>query len=95
MSHTPTPWYASKTEGKGRAYIAATGIGNVVDAGSVSHGDAAHIVRCVNAHDELVAALRAIVAAWEAVGPMEQVPESINVDELWDAARVALAKVTP
>ncbi len=53
-NHTPTPWTAARTP-KGNAYIAATGIGNVVDAGALKHGDAAHIVACVNAHAALTA----------------------------------------
>jgi hypothetical protein len=50
--------------------------------------NAAHIVRCVNAHDELVAALQSmIVAHRKLAGPAET--------EVVDRAIAALAKVQP
>jgi hypothetical protein len=38
----------------------------------------------------LRAALAAIVAAWNSVSPDADVPDEINRDELWEAARLAL-----
>lgn len=37
-------------------------------------------------------ALQQIVTDWESVDPEAQVPDEINVDEHWDAARAALAQ---
>lgn len=53
-THTPTPWYINirtrscSIESGDRDYEVADHVGDV---------DAVHIVRCVNAHDALVAAL--------------------------------------
>jgi hypothetical protein len=68
MSHTPTPW----REGRPGAVVADTPIpemsgsdavayyGGHLVCESVTSSNRAHIVKCVNAHDELVAALSAI-----------------------------------
>ena len=72
-AHTPVPWthdgWHRVQDSSGRAVIADT----------EEMADAAHIVRCVNAHDELVAALWEI--ARETVDPIAQ-----------NAACAALAK---
>jgi hypothetical protein len=39
-----------------------------------------------------VTVLKTLVAAWDAVGEDEQIPESLNVIELWDGARATVAK---
>jgi hypothetical protein len=49
--------------------------------------DAAHIVKCVNAHDELVAALE---SCRDRIGVLGANPDDIQA---WESARVALAKV--
>lgn len=41
---------------------------------------------------DLLDALKAIVAAWDAVDPNVQVPDEINDDDLWEDARAAIAK---
>jgi hypothetical protein len=40
--------------------------------------------------DRLESALRTIVTAWESVPENVQVPDEINVDEMWDDARRVL-----
>lgn len=63
--HTPTPWRVSENaygcfhimHGEGRASSVVAG-GN--DHNTLSGSDAAHIVKCVNMHDELVGALKDI-----------------------------------
>jgi hypothetical protein len=55
--HTPAPWYTDNAcicASNGRALIAIEDIA----CEDEDENNAAHIVRCVNAHDELVAALR-------------------------------------
>jgi hypothetical protein len=47
--------------------------------------------QAARSHRALWRALDAIVRAWESVGDDEQVPESLNRDELWMRARAALA----
>lgn len=68
MSHTPTPWH---TGGTGNLIVFA-GDGYAVANATVFHGkqedgesaaNAALIVRAVNAHDKLVAAVRAYLSA--------------------------------
>jgi hypothetical protein len=68
-NHTPTPWYASFAYGNGSALHVGgmilqgpqclTKIEPPMDADTLQ-ANAAHIVRCVNAYDELVAALEEI-----------------------------------
>jgi hypothetical protein len=60
-SHTPTPWIVN---GKSIEYGEGLSGGLVaacvedVFGNSIDDADMAHIVRCVNAHDDLVAALQ-------------------------------------
>jgi hypothetical protein len=88
MSHTPTPWLVER-----RTIItdksAAIAYASTSRAMEYAEGNAAHIVRCVNAHDELVAALRAIADSWPAHGSM-----TVNAiaDAMAEKARAALAK---
>lgn len=42
--------------------------------------------------DELLAALEQIVTDWDSVDPNAQVPDEINDDEHWEAARAAIAE---
>ncbi len=55
MNHTPTPWDA----GEGLVYVRASGI---LIADCQSDDDAAHIIKAVNAHGELVRALQSIAS---------------------------------
>ena len=48
--------------------------------------------RLISAAPELFDALKALLADWQAVDPDEQVPDAINVDGHWEAARAAIAK---
>ena len=60
-AHTPTPWrctYGGTPLRAKRIAFKDESIANCVGPQSMSN--AAHIVRCVNAHDELVAALRLV-----------------------------------
>lgn len=57
-------------------------------------------VRCVSeaqyaallCHDELLATLKAIVAAWESIPERDMVNEEMNLDHLWDNARAAIER---
>lgn len=44
--------------------------------------------------EKLRSALAAIISAWESVPKAEQVPEALDIDELWDNARVALSEAS-
>lgn len=67
--HTPTPWRVTRRHYKslphlvgpnGRYVMNAAPRGTYHRSEVLQVADAEHIVRCVNAHDELVAALRAV-----------------------------------
>lgn len=69
MSHTPTPWEVMQPSQDTDDVIeirstingwtvARMGDGDLID--EQDHDNAAHIVHCVNVHDQLVAALRQI-----------------------------------
>jgi hypothetical protein len=48
--------------------------------------------RVRDAAPDLLAALKQIVADWDSVDPFVEVPDEINIDGHWNAARAALAK---
>ena len=88
-AHTPTPWVVSQTCGARILFNGSAGI-DCVDATApgpeeARYRDVAHIVRCVNAHDELVAALRELVA--------ERDNDFHHDTEGFNMARDALAKL--
>lgn len=83
QQHTPTPWTVSLADGKA---IGQTDSGDELVYAN-SREDAAFIVRAVNAHEELVAALRACEAY------MSTAPIFDGYLKAVDAARAALAKV--
>jgi hypothetical protein len=94
--HTPTPW-RFEVVGSAGDYSNPVDVCEIATeykriAEYVNESDAAHIVRCVNAHDELVAALTKI-AQWD--HPSHPVFENtpVSVDALANIARAALAKV--
>lgn len=70
VSHTPTPWRVDddfdvggdlRIEGPGRYYIADMWTERLPrESFEQARADAAHIVRCVNSHAALVAALRTV-----------------------------------
>lgn len=59
---------------------------------SEGHDDAEGNLRLILAAPAMLKALRKLVANWDAVSTDVQVPDEINVDEDWDAARAALAQ---
>ncbi len=75
--HTPTPW---KVGYLGREIVSSvdTSVGK-----AYWKQDAAHIVKCVNMHDELVEALKRVAESGEF---------SCFNDEAWDVVNVALKK---
>lgn len=92
--HTPTPWgYRADSLSlvgyyeNGRQLVAS------FRSGTISGEDAAHIVRCVNAHDKLVAALRFVEATLASVAVPSGCPEvSRAFADLLDGTRAALAE---
>lgn len=88
MSHTRTPWYV-KTVRVNVAIKNADG-GYVVQGPSYVLDDLHHIVRCVNAHDNLVAALRELI---QVEGHGECPVDGLHPDiaAAWRNARTALA----
>lgn len=97
-AHTPTPWVLVHPVGDEKPsivnmtadakvdYYIAEMIGNYKAAGA----DAAHIVRCVNAHDELVAALSDLLSEVNAAGLGSA--KDFGWPAVTAAARAALAK---
>lgn len=105
VDRTPTPWLMAPTgrklQGQTQPFaIAETGTFNLIAAlfGDVKGGEevakanAAFVVRCVNSHADLVAALRCFLADERfqvAVGG-----NPIAVDRMLEQARAALAKAS-
>lgn len=92
-NHTPTPWHAAGVTVYAPAgHTARATVADTTCCGSMTRAEdeanAAHIVRCVNAHDELVAALRVIAGceASEIANPEKGLRVCANI------ARAALAK---
>jgi len=82
--HTPTPWKLEKS--RFHFHIDDANGTRIADIrfcqrpdGSTTEIEAAHIVRCVNSHEALLAALKALIA------------ESPNQTVAGDAARAAIA----
>lgn len=89
--HTPTPWTYDGY------YIVSPVNGDVAQTlrnRPNGHVDAAHIVKCVNAHDELVAALKAFTKAEESFREATQ-HQSVDdwLDDAYEQAIAILAKV--
>ena len=91
IAHTPTPWFVGA---QNDALYVISGRAPSLNNDDPWHDaprepvamvygdkDAAHIVRCVNAHDELVAALKEIAGKGDSVNQFARI------------ARAALAKV--
>lgn len=101
-AHTPTPWtfrpeakdedgepaFFSIYDSRGRE-VANTAGGNFPT--NIEKRNAEHIVRCVNAHDELVAALRDAIRVMDE-GEEDQLPPDLYF-QVFKNARAALAKV--
>lgn len=81
--HTPTPWKNGFKRMDESVVITSGGLAltvAVVHQGAINHAEAnaAHIVKCVNMHDELVGALKLM---------MEE-----DSEEAWSKAREAIKK---
>jgi len=81
--HTPTPWI--EEEGFFIVNAETRQIVAEVPHYKENRADLAHILRCVNAHDDLVAALKYWIAHEESFGDRARIPER---------ARAALAKAS-
>jgi hypothetical protein len=85
-NHTPTPWHEGRygvcadTTGYGRTHAQVALCENPADS--------AHIVRCVNAYDELVAALEEIDRI-----ALSHPYAAMTCGDVANIARAALAKV--
>lgn len=87
-NHTPTPWHVA-SDGltikeccdSDRAFPFT--VAKVDDVSRTDRANASHIVRCVNSHDALVAALENLVETHD-------LGEAMHA-EFWDIARAALA----
>ena len=89
-THTPTPWEYKKLVGDVGKLIRPHSEQEYLSIAPAI--DAAHIVACVNAHDELVAALREIISQIDQGGSGGKV---FARDACITGARALLAKVTP
>jgi hypothetical protein len=98
-SHTPTPWRNGKKyksdiyTGDGSKTIARVIFGNILS--SQAAADAAHIVHYVNAHDDLVAALKFMISEFKsAISAATQGNGDPEIYAGLIQARAALAKAT-
>lgn len=83
-SHTPTPWSAYQSDSgswvienekdrKNRAVCETINVGVFRRPPYVQKADAAHIVKCVNAHEELLAACKALLQdQWFEIGQLDE-----------------------
>jgi len=86
--HTPTPWTQDDTVITRNSRVIASVRDLCTDSQlPEDRANAAHIVRCVNAHDELVAALRNLVDETD-----HSIAKGGTLMVTLDAARAALAK---
>lgn len=102
-AHTPTPWHVNDADeshviiqdDKGE-YVAHVADPYFSVASGKCAKRAAHIVRCVNAHDALVAALKRLVENVEAADDPLSLMHYLAVvapdTEVWVQARAALAQ---
>lgn len=63
--HTPTPWYSIGNDIYHESEYGSDPIASVCGECSFTqdHANAAHIVKCVNMHDELVEAIQELICA--------------------------------
>lgn len=80
-----TPWHNGAAPGS--KYVFIPGNAKPINAGSIERAE--HIVRCVNAHDDLVAALRGMVSIHDSVTMGQERERRV---EWLPKARAALAK---
>ena len=86
--HTPTPW-----SDNGNEIIDARG---AVVGGAVTDKDAAFMIRACNSHDQLVSALRNLIAASDAYSTVhapdgDDVARMVRYAEAFNNARAVLA----
>lgn len=89
--HTPTPWKCAARPGPCGTHLLCIASANdllIADIWGGSEANAAFIVRAVNAHDELVAALRGVLVWADRYRP----PLSPDSIEMLERVRAALAK---
>src|ERR1700689_1754334 len=99
-NHTPGPWrvWHHDMQSGGPAITNRDGLVSIARANYLVRGQRGLIEQTVaNANliaaaPELLAALMQIVADWDNVDPNVQVPDEINVDDHWEAARDAIVK---
>ena len=92
-AHTPTPWRVGDAGHTVFGPPNGTPSPAVITTTRGLHpANSAHIVRCVNAHDDLVAALTFITRCAKMKGPVGTTCYIIS-DAAMDSARAALAKV--
>lgn len=98
---TPLPWHTGGIAGRSPIVYAANGrpVANTTVYWSGSeqpdmHANAELIVRAVNAHDELVAALRELTRAYVGDWPMTQ-DKAASGTRAYNAARALLARLDP
>ncbi|MES2342351.1 MAG: hypothetical protein V4597_11780 [Pseudomonadota bacterium] len=95
--YTPAPWHvqpggtltdvASGPIGM-LAYVSTAGArGRTLDEAQAN-------ARLIAAAPDLLATLRQLVADWDSVDERAQVPDEINDDDHWAAARAAIARAT-
>lgn len=100
MKHTPTPWVlaspyrvAGDCSHTGMHGAFSFPVAECKGSNEVAAANAAHIVRAVNSHDKLVAALRFVEATLASVAVPSGCPEvSRAFADLRDGTRAALAE---
>jgi hypothetical protein len=99
IDHTGEIWDVETTDTDGESIYIVSDLCAMNDDAIAKVGtliDAMHIVKCVNAHDELVAALK---SCRDRIGVLIECDNEdhggANPDDIqaWESARVALAKV--
>lgn len=98
MSHSPTPWQIQDGHNHTRIIVTTNDELPMLIADAIDPVNAAHIVRCVNTFDELVAALcgmEDLVSAWISGPIFERITFSDGSPPALYAARAELAKVQP
>jgi hypothetical protein len=89
--HTPGPW-DSHGEDEVMAGDWDKHVATAWNNDKIEPAEATANARLIAAAPDLLRCLKVLLEAWEAVPPTVQVPEEINVDEIWDNVRFAIAK---
>ena len=102
MKHTPAPWHIHKRDGfqvvtplpqieRNQGYV------DSIDCNSVAN--AAHLVKCVNLHDELVEALQSVDDLWggdeglaKEMAACDKLGAEFPVTKVWAKIRSSIAK---